>query len=33
MVASPHLLKTMGLQFSREILYNDPNPEQKCGEL
>ena len=29
MVASPHLLKTMGLQFSREILYNDPNPEQK----
>ena len=29
MVASPYLLKSMGLSFSREILYNNPSPEQQ----
>ena len=29
MVASPYLLKSMGLNFSREILYNNPTPEQQ----
>ena len=29
MVASPYLLKIMGVNFSREILYNNPTPEQK----
>lgn len=29
MVASPYLLKIMGINFSREILYNNPAPEQK----
>ncbi len=29
MVASPYLLKSMGLPFSREILYNNPTPEEQ----
>lgn len=29
MVASPYLLKIMGINFSREMLYNNPDPEQK----
>lgn len=29
MVASPYLLRIMGIRFSKEILFNNPSPEQK----